>query len=198
LEAIAIPVIQGKRTYRSYLIARRDSDLSSFQSLEGSRFAFTDPLSNTGFRYVAARLHAKGLTPDDFFGSVVFTYGHDNSIEAVLDGIVDAGSVDSLVWDELVRRDPGLGGHLFILERSEEFPINPVAANPELDPKVKAELARVFLTMAADPDGRELLDELGTDKFVEPTLETLEGYDAIARSWRELESMAASRGLGTN
>ena len=197
LEAIAIPVIGGQRTYRSYVIARRDSGLTSFQSLEGSVFAFTDPLSNTGFRYVAARLHAQGITPDEYFGRILFTYGHDNSMEAVLDGIVEAGSVDSLVWDELVLRHPEWDRQLVIIERSEKFPINPVAAKPDLDPTVKAALAQVFLSMAADPEGREILEELGTDEFVKPTAETLRGYDAIARSWKELESLPTNRGEGT-
>jgi len=119
-------------------------------------------------------------------------------MEAVLDGIVDAGSVDSLVWDELVRRHPEWDRQLVIIERSEKFPINPVAAKPDLDATVKAALAQVFLSMAADPDGRELLDELGTEEFVKPTAETLRGYDAIARSWKELESMPANRGEGTS
>ncbi len=128
LVALAIPVIRGSTTYRSYVIARRDSGLESFDDLRGRVFAFSDPLSNTGYRYVAARLRDAGTDPDAFFSRFLFTFSHDNSIEAVLDGIADAASVDSLVWDELIQRDPTLERDLVIVDRSEPFPINPVAA----------------------------------------------------------------------
>jgi phosphonate transport system substrate-binding protein len=186
LRPIAIPVIDGKRTYRSYVIVRRDSGLTSFEDLEGVTFAFTDPLSNSGFRYVAAKLHALGLEPERFFARILFTYSHDNSIEAVLDGIVDAGSVDSLVWEELVRMDPDLGRDVVVIEQSEDFPINPVVAAPATDSVLRARIAETFLSMAADSTGMEILQTLGTEAFVEPSEETLAGYRAIARSWQEL------------
>jgi phosphonate transport system substrate-binding protein len=195
-EAIAIPVIGGKETYRSFVITRRDRGLTSFGDLEGTVFAFTDPLSNTGFRYVVAKLHEAGLHPQSFFSRFLFTYSHDNSIEAVLDGIADAGSVDSLVWDELVRRDPTLEDHLVIIDQSEDFPINPVAVGPGIQLELRARLTSAFLAMHGDPAGREVLFELGTDKFVQPTAGTLAGYEAIARSWRDLSSISLITGTG--
>jgi phosphonate transport system substrate-binding protein len=186
LQPIAIPVIDGKRTYRSYVIVRHDSGLASFEDLEGVIFAFTDPLSNSGFRYVAAKLHALGLEPERFFARILFTYSHDNSIEAVLDGIVDAGSIDSLVWDELVRANPNLGRDVVVIEQSEDFPINPVVVAPATDPTLRARITETFLSMAGDPAGEDVLQALGVDSFVEPGEEALAGYRAIARSWREL------------
>ena len=198
LEPIAVPVIAGKRTYQSYVIARRYSGFADFRDLEGASFAFTDPLSNTGYRYVVARLHDLGLDPESFFSRVLFTYSHDNSIEAVQDGIVDAGSVDSLIWDELVRRDPSLGQRLVIVERSEEFPINPLAASPLIDPELRSQLEAVFLGMADDPDGRRILEELGTEAFVEPTDQELAGYRAIGRSWQALAAAHLPAGTGSH
>lgn len=197
LQAVAIPVIEGKRTYQSFVIVRRDSGLSTFSSLAGSVFAFTDPLSNTGYRYVAARLHDQGFTPRAYFGDVVFTYGHDNSIDAVRDGIVDAGSIDSLVWDELVRRDPSLAEDVIIIDRSEDFPINPVAVAPGQPDALRSAIAAVFLSMEEDEEGRRILLELGTEEFVAPTAELLEGYNAIARSWRRLGTSTAGSDAGT-
>ncbi|MCG0278260.1 MAG: PhnD/SsuA/transferrin family substrate-binding protein, partial [Thermanaeromonas sp.] len=48
LELLAAPQIDGKVTYRAYVIARSDSDIRNFDALRDRRFAFTDPMSTTG------------------------------------------------------------------------------------------------------------------------------------------------------
>lgn len=195
LRAIAIPEVDGERTYRSYVIARRGVGIATFDDLEGRSFAFTDPLSNTGYRYVVDRLHRLGTSPQVFFRRTMFTYSHDNSIEAVLDGLVEAGSVDSLVWDEMVRRDAALLHALNVVERSPAFPINPVAVSGDADPALVLDLKRVLLAMHENPEGRGLLDEMGVDRMVVPEEETLEGYRAIAASWRGIWARAAGAGV---
>ncbi len=186
LEALVLPVVDGEITYRSYVIARRGAGRDSFEDLRGVAFAFSDPLSNTGYRYVAAKLRARGTDATAFFGRHFFTYSHDNAIQAVLDGIADAGSVDGLVWDHLVRLDPAVEAQLVIVDRSEEFPINPVVVSPGISSNLRRALKTALLEMADDPRGVVVLNDLGTDRFVEPTAATHAGYAAIAQSWREL------------
>ena len=192
LTPIAIPIVRGKRTYRSLVIVRRDSGWSSFGDLEGGTFAFTDPLSNSGYRYVAARLHADGLDVESYFGRVQFTHSHDFSIEAVADGLVDAAAVDSLVWNHLVDMRPQLRQSLQIIDQSEEFPINPVVVSPATSSQLARRLAGVLFAMRDDSAGRRLLPKLGVDAFVSPSAIELAGYDKIARSWRELGTLAPS------
>jgi phosphate/phosphite/phosphonate ABC transporter binding protein len=186
LQAMALPEVEGQLTYRSYLITRREPGIQTLEDLQGRVFAFSDPLSNSGFRYVAAELLRRGTSPDEFFSRFFFTYSHDNTIEAVRDGIADAGSIDSLVWDYLVRTDPRITSDLRVIGRSEEFPINPVVVSPHASPELTRTLTNVFLTMAEDPEGAELLEELGVSRFVPPTSSSALGYEAIARSWRDL------------
>jgi len=186
LEALVLPVVDGEITYRSYVIARRGAGRDSFEDLRGVVFAFSDPLSNTGYRYVAAKLRARGTDASAFFGRHFFTYSHDNAIQAVLDGIADAGSVDALVWDQLIRLDPAVEAQLVIVDRSEEFPINPVVVSPRISSNLRRALKAALLEMADDPRGVVVLNDLGTDRFLEPTAATHAGYAAIAQSWREL------------
>jgi phosphate/phosphite/phosphonate ABC transporter binding protein len=188
LEALVIPVVDGSTTYRSNVIVRRDSGVESFDDLRGLVFAFSDPLSNSGYRYVAARLHDQGTTPAEFFSRFLFTYSHDNTIEAVLDGIVQAGSVDSLVWDDLVRSTVAVQRELRVIERSPEFPINPVAVSAGVDPLIRQQLHGILLGMHEDPEGAKILDEMGASRFIDPTAEALVGYAALAQSWADLGS----------
>ncbi len=187
LEAVVVPVVRGETTYHSYVITRRDSGRTSFEDLKGAVFAFTDPLSNTGYRYVMAKLHGLGVPAEEFFGRTFFTFSHDNSVEAVVDGIADAGSIDSLVWDHLVRADPTLERDLVIIDRSEPFPINPIAIAPATRDPLRNRLILAFLEMHKSEAGRALLEELGVDRFERPTPKMQKDYDAIARSWEELK-----------
>jgi phosphate/phosphite/phosphonate ABC transporter binding protein len=188
LEALVIPVVDGSTTYRANVIVRRDSGVDSFDDLRDLVFAFSDPLSNSGYRYVAAKLHDQGTTPAEYFSRFLFTYSHDNTIEAVLDGIVQAGSVDSLVWDDLVRTTVAVQRELRVIERSPEFPINPVAVSAEIDPAIRQQLHAILLGMHEDPEGAKILDEMGASRFINPTTEALVGYADLARSWADLGS----------
>lgn len=183
LRQLAVPIIGGETTYRAYVIARRAEAYADLESLRGVVFAFSDPLSNTGYRYVAAELHARGEVPERFFDRTVFTYSHDNTIRAVRDGLARAGVVDSLIWDELVREDPRLLDELAIVERSEAFPINPVVASPRTGPELTSKLSELLIAMSSDPVGVDVLDGLGISGFT--TLSEAD-YDAVAQSWREL------------
>lgn len=183
LAMLAVPVVKGATTYRAYVLAQRGSGKKRLEDLEGAVFAFSDPLSNSGYRHVAAVLLGKGTTPSRFFGRTFFTYSHDNTIEAIRDGIADAGVVDSLVWDQLLREDPRLANELEIVDRSGEFPNSPVVVSPRAAPLLVASLSRVLLDMPANPAGREILQDLGISGFVSMPDSA---FDPIAASWREL------------
>ena len=183
LRLLLVPTVNGRSTYKAYVIARRDAERPDLESLRGSVFAFSDPLSNGGYRYVAAALHERGTTPDRFFGRTLFTYSHDNTIEAVRDGIADGGTVDSLIWDQLLLASPEIGNELVVIEQSEGFPINPVVLSPHASDVLARDLSRVLLEMPSNPAGREVLHDLGISGFVR---RPESAFDPIVESWREL------------
>lgn len=191
VRAIAVPTVRGGQTsYRALIIAPRGRGVRDLAALRGSVFAFSDPLSNTGYRYVAERLRHDGTEPDAFFERTLFTYSHDNTIAAVRDGIADAGVVDSLVWDALVATHPEIGAELEVVDRSVEFPINPVVVSPATSPELAERLAETLCAMAEDSAAAEVLGALGIEGFTRPDEPR---YDAIADSWRALGVLPPAR-----
>ncbi|MEK7204519.1 MAG: phosphate/phosphite/phosphonate ABC transporter substrate-binding protein, partial [candidate division NC10 bacterium] len=93
VELLAVPVINGSPTYRSYIIVPQSSTAASLEELHRKRFAFTDPLSTSGYLYPVYALVSKGRQPATFFTKTLFTYSHDNSIEAGAEGVVDGAAV---------------------------------------------------------------------------------------------------------
>lgn len=183
LRILAGTVVNGATTYRAYVITRRGSGKARLDDLAGAVFAFSDPLSNTGYRYVAHVLHARGTSPSRFFGRTFFTYSHDNTIRAVRDGIADAGVVDSLVWDQLLGEDPRLANEVEIIDRSDEFPNSPVVVSPRADADLVARLSRALHDMPSDAAGAEILHDLGISGFTDVPESA---FDPIVASWREL------------
>ncbi len=168
MSLLVVPQVHGRETYRAAVIVRRDSGITSFQGLRGKLFAFTDPLSNTGYLFPVSLLKARGTTPDRFFKRTIFTYSHDRSIEAVVDGVVQGASVDNIVLEHAMEKDPSLKRRLRVLLRSPRYGMPPVVV-PVGTPEAKKERLRsIFLGMERDPAGRRALASLGIDRFVVP------------------------------
>ena len=104
MELLAIPQVHGEAVYYSTLIVRSELTAEHFKDLRDTIFAFTDPLSNTGYLYPNVQLPRQGESPDTFFRRTFFTYSHDNAIYAVAEGVAAAAAVDSLVLDYALTR----------------------------------------------------------------------------------------------
>lgn len=165
MELLVVPQIDGKITYRSLLIVPPSSPAAGMKDLRGKVFAFTDPLSNSGYLYPVSLLARMGVTPETFFARTIFTYSHDRSISAVMEGIADGATVDSVVYAYFIRRNPAAAKPKVIWQ-SEEFGMPPVVVPKGIDPQKKEGLKALFLGIGQDPDGQRILAEMGIDRFV--------------------------------
>jgi phosphonate transport system substrate-binding protein len=166
LELLVAPLVYDTPVYYSYVIVPRDSPVQRFEELRGKRYAFSDPLSNSGHLVPAYRLAQLGETPERFFRRAIFTYSHSGSVEAVAVRFVDGASVDSYVYDYLAATNPRLTEKTRIIERSAPHGITPVVVRADLDRVLKARLRTVFLEMDREPKGREILRQLMITRFV--------------------------------
>ncbi len=163
---LAAPQINGETVYFSELIVPASSPARNMADLRGKVFAFTDPMSFSGRAYPTYLLRQLGETPESFFSRTFFTYSHDKAIYAVADGVADGAAVDSLVLAHALARDPALEGRIRVILRSPPFGIPPVVAPPGLSPTEKMRLQEILLTMHQNPQGRQVLNQLGIDRFV--------------------------------
>ncbi|MBI4840449.1 MAG: phosphate/phosphite/phosphonate ABC transporter substrate-binding protein, partial [candidate division NC10 bacterium] len=184
VELLAVPVINGSPTYRSYIIVPQSSTAASLEELHRKRFAFTDPLSTSGYLYPVYYLVSRGRQPATFFAKTLFTYSHDNSIEAVAESVVDGAAVDSLIYDYLQVTKPALVAQTRIVHRSPSFGAQPVGVPKNLDPATRRALRDLFLGLDQDPAGQGILRKLGVDRFI-PGNDRL--YDSIRKMLRVME-----------
>lgn len=97
LELLAVPVIKNQITYQGYIIVRKDSGINNLVDMKDKRFAFTDPMSFTGYFYPLALLKHQNTDPNRFFAETFFMGSHDNAVKAVAQGSVDGAAVDGLI-----------------------------------------------------------------------------------------------------
>ncbi len=190
-ELLVAPEVRGKTVYYSYIIVNKDSRLQKLEDLRGKTFAFTDPHSNTGNfvpTYLLARMKE---TPETFFKKSVFTYGHDKSITAVAERIVDGAAVDSLVWNYLDKTAPQFTVKTRIIVQSGPYGIPPVVVRPGLDRETKERLKKIFLDIDKDEEGREILKGMMIDRFV--TISDA-AYDSVREMRKQMAAMKRGNG----
>lgn len=182
MELLVAPVAYGEAVYHSYIIVPSTSSIKSLEDLRGKRFAFTDPMSNTGKLAPTYMLSQMQEDIDSYFSKYFFTYSHDRSIEMVAHSLVDGAAVDSLIWEYMNSKNPSLTSKTKIIKKSDSYGIPPVVVPAGLDPALKEQLRKVFLDMNNDEGGRKILNNLLIDKFI--IIEDQQ-YDGIRkmRSW---------------
>ncbi len=183
MQLLAAPIIQGSDTYQSLLVAPVDSGARSLLDFRGKRFASADPLSWSGSVYTATSLIAAGEDPHRFFGEQLVVGSHDRAIRVVALGLADGASVDSLVYEEMVRRDPELERRLEVVQSSPRFGMPPLVVPARIDPRLREQLLEALLGMSRSPEGTAVLQQLGIDRFVVPPARQYDDVRSGASVW---------------
>jgi phosphonate transport system substrate-binding protein len=186
---VAPQVYEEGPIYYSYVIVPQDSPVQRFEELRGKRYAFSDPLSNSGNLVPTYMLAVMGETLDSFYKRHIFTYSHSANVEAVAVKLVDGASVDSYVYDYLAATNPALTSQTRIIHRSPPHGITPVVIRKEIPGHLKERIRTVFLEMDRDPRGQEILQSMMIRRFV-AVPDSL--FDSIREMERFVQQHAAS------
>jgi len=179
LRLLAMPVTQGKPTYRAYLIVpARDTHTRKIADLKGASFAFADPYSNSGYLAPRYELKRNGEDPATFFGRTFFTWSHRKAIDAVAAGVTHGAAVDSHVWESLAKVRPEITAKTRVVWKSEEYGSPPFVAHRNVANADFLAMQGVLMEMQIDPEGRALLARLNLDGFIAGTPAL---YDSVVR-----------------
>jgi phosphonate transport system substrate-binding protein len=187
MELLVAPQAYGNAVYYSLIIVPRDSAAGGLKDLRGKRFAFTDPLSNTGALVPTYMLAKMGETPTSFFESLIYTGTHDMAIKSVAEKLIDGAAIDSLIYEYMNKTHPEITARTKIIQTSPPYGIPPVVVRAGLDPAFKQRLRKAFLTAHTDPRGAAILKGMMIDRFV-PISDR--AYDSV----REMKRWVAEHG----
>jgi len=158
------PRYKGQPKYYSDLIVNKDSPYKTLHDLKGRTYVYNDELSNSGYNMPRHRLLELGLT-SGFFGKILRSGSHEESIRMVATGKADASYVDSLVLD--YDREKGLGAahDVRVIESLGPAGICPIAIATTVPAETRDKLQKELVTMHDDPKGRKILEDALVARF---------------------------------
>lgn len=170
VEPLTAPVLCGERyqsrpIYFSDVIVHRDSSYTTFDDLKGCVWAYNERASHSGYNLVRySLLQRKKTLP--YFGAMIGTGAHLASLQAVLDGKVDATAIDSHVFDVWRLRNPGLAARLRVIDMLGPSPIPPVVVSTRLGSELKSSIQEALLVMHRNPLVANELRVSSIERFV--------------------------------
>ncbi len=193
LQLVAVPLYRGQPLYQSYLIrpladasnaaqlAARQALVRGWVDMAGKVFAYSDPLSNSGWLVAQGEFAAAGIGQRDL-KRAFFAHGHRNVAEAVASRLADAGSIDGYVWETM--RQQGMPGALQteVIWKSRLHGFPPLVARVGADTGKLERLRQSLLGMPRDDAGRALLKSLNLDGFIAGNPGIFDSIRALARS----------------
>ncbi|WP_375172583.1 phosphonate ABC transporter substrate-binding protein [Pseudooceanicola sp.] len=163
VEPVLVKVnLDGSIGYYSIGFARKDAGIASLEDMQGKKFGFGDPNSTSGYLIPSIEIPQQtGATMEngDYFGEVVFTGGHEQTIVAVNNGDVDGGVTwadGQGAWEDgfnsgALRKavDAGLVDMNDLVEiwRSKEIPEGPIVLRKALPQEVKTKMTDLVAGM---------------------------------------------------
>jgi phosphonate transport system substrate-binding protein len=155
VEAFAVAVTKktGQSSYKSVIIARKETGIAKPADLKGHTFAFVDPTSASGHLFPKAGLLQAGYDPETFFGRVIFSGSHDASILAVANKKVDAAAVADRILASAIAKGQVKPDELEIVWSSNPIPESPMVWRKDLDPALKAKIAQALANVKDLPWG---------------------------------------------
>lgn len=171
-KAIITQLVDGEPYYYSYIITHKDAPWDSLDELledtENVHFAFGSMASTSGSLIPGVELKERGVfrSEDDYdFEAVTYTGSHDITAQSVLNKNVDAGAIDSAIFEASIRSGRLNEDDYKIIWKSEPLFQYPWAVHPNMDEELIQQLQSAFISITDE----EILNPFGATGFTTAT-----------------------------
>ncbi len=173
--------------FKSVFVTRPDTGITKLSDLKGRTFAFGSVSSTSGHLMPRYFLLKNGIDPDrDFAQKPAFSGAHDATALWVQGGKVDAGALNFLIWEKLVRTGKVDTKKVKVFWTTPPYVDYVWTARSDLDPGLRERFASALLKLRyEDPEHRKLLDLQRTKGFI----------PAKDEDWKGIEEAAKAAGL---
>ncbi len=170
VELLVAPVLQGQRyqhrpIYYSDVIVQRESPYTCFNDLQGCTWAYNERVSHSGYNLVCYSLLKHDKTPH-YFGKMIVTGSHLQSLQAILDGKADGAPIDSHLLDVLQQERPEIATRIRIVASLGPSTIPPLVISTRSGENMKRQIQGILLSMHKDPHAAKELRKGHIECFV--------------------------------
>lgn len=190
IEPLQKAVRFGESTYRGQWTVSAGGDVESLADLEGQDIAYVDAASTSGYLFPTNQLIQEGLLeeggqPEDYFGEVVYSGGHDNALIALYNGEVDAAVSYEDAREDLEEELPDIMDQTRVLEYTDEIPNDTASVRGGLSDEMVQRIEDALLAANENPDSQEVLSEIYNWDDMEPAEDS--EYDIIRETAQSLD-----------
>lgn len=170
----------GKSYYRSQFFVRKNSGIKTVEDVRGKRVAFVDPSSSSGYLYPGAYLKKNGLDLEKDI-EVVYSGGHDKSLQLLINGDVDVVAVYEGAREKYSKEFKELIEKTESLFYSDNIPYISVTVRGDMEKELKEEIKQGLLKGLNSVEGKEITSKLfNLHGFEEATDADYEGIRTTA------------------
>ena len=180
----ATPLVQREQDegFTSTFITA-DPESNDHKDLQGKSFAFGSVSSTSGHLMPRYFLMQDGISPDDDFSRVGFSGAHDATVAWVEAGRVDAGVLNTSVWDKLVEENKVNTDKVRVYSTTPTYFDYNWTVRGDLDAQLVQDITAAFLKLDPEnPEHKAILDLQRASRFVETTADNYKGIEEAARS----------------
>ncbi|QPF95110.1 PhnD/SsuA/transferrin family substrate-binding protein [Bradyrhizobium commune] len=149
----------GPSTHRAFVIVGKESPYRAIEDLRGARFALNSIHSNSGMNLPRILLARHGIKAP-FFGAVVVTRSHTESIRQVQAGHFDAASIDCVTYGFFKELCPEKVSGIRVLAETPESPAIPFVTSIATPSDQAEKLRSALFRLVNDPIYRPVLGGL--------------------------------------
>jgi phosphonate transport system substrate-binding protein len=182
--AIMTQLIDGEPFYYSYIITHKDSPLTSINDVVANSkdltFAFGDPSSTSGSLIPSIELKNQGVFTNQNehqFKNLLYTGGHDATAIAIENKQVDAGAIDSAIFNTL-KANGKIGDNFKVIWESEKLFQYPWAVSKAVNDELVTKIQDAFLKV----EDQAILDAFAATGF---TKASDSDYESIRQAKKE-------------
>ncbi len=180
----AIPLVQREQDaqFTSKFITS-DPNVKSLADLKGKSFAFGSISSTSGSLMPRYFMLQDNIKPETYFSRVAYSGAHDATAAWVQAGKVDAGVLNSSVWQKLVDSGKVDTDKVKVFATTPTYFDYNWTVRGTLDPALAEKLKQAFLALdPAKPADKAILDLQAASRFIATKPENYKGIEDAARA----------------
>jgi len=165
--AYAIAMREEDLKFTSVFITNPQANIKSLHELKGKTFAFGSAGSTSGHTMPRYFLLKAGIIPEQDFSKFSYSGAHDATALWVQSGRVDAGALNSSVWEKLVDTKKVDKTQVFVFWTTPPYVDYNWTVRGDLDMGLVEKIKQAFLMLdRSNPDHAKLLDLHRATRYV--------------------------------
>ncbi|WP_018922357.1 phosphate/phosphite/phosphonate ABC transporter substrate-binding protein [Salsuginibacillus kocurii] len=182
---------EDEDSYLAQFNVAADSDIEDIDDVVNAEpgeltWAYGDVTSTAGYLFPASHLMDLGVDVEEHFVETTVG-GHDNAIQAVLDGQADIATSFDDARDNFEDENPDIYDEIEVIEYTDPIPNDTISVRSEMDEGLKDDIVDIFLSFNDDEEMLEVLDEVyNWDGITEADSED---YDIVRETYERFEDV---------